>query len=356
MRIILVIESLGSGGAERQLVGLASLLKDRDYDVVVVSYIKQQFYEEYLRERGIKYILETNLQNKVLRPFRMALLFRKLKADVVISYLTHVNQFVCLSRLFYRFKLIVSERSLTEFGTIKARIPIRLYNFAEYVVPNSVTEANNIISHFPNLKNKIIPIPNFIKTEVFCPSSNKHVSKDYHINLLCVGRFDENKNAIPLIEAVSVLVNKGYKLRLKWIGNMRDEEYVNKVRKKITDLHLEKIVTLQNQTVNVISEYQDADVFCFPSLLEGYPNVIIEAMSCGLPIVCSNVCEMPLIVKEGVNGFLFNPHDICSIVSAISKVIEMTPQQREEIGRANRDYVIKNNSPEVFVQNYIKLL
>lgn len=56
-----------------------------------------------------------------------------------------------------------------------------------------------------------------------------------------------------------------------------------------------------NQSIEV--EYRKADVFCLPSLYEGYPNVVAEAMSCGLPILCSNVCENPYIVEEGAMAF-----------------------------------------------------
>ena len=52
------------------------------------------------------------------------------------------------------------------------------------------------------------------------------------------------------------------------------------------------------------------DAFCLPSFKEGYPNVIVEAMSCELPVLCSKICENPVIVEDNINGFLFDPHNI----------------------------------------------
>lgn len=109
-----------------------------------------------------------------------------------------------------------------------------------------------------------------------------------------------------------------------------------------------------NQSIEV--EYRKADVFCLPSLYEGYPNVEAEAMSCGLPILCSNVCENPYIVEEGVNGFLFNPESPENIATAIHKMIGLTKTERQEMGIRNRILCLERNTEDAFLKSYVKLI
>lgn len=109
-----------------------------------------------------------------------------------------------------------------------------------------------------------------------------------------------------------------------------------------------------NQSIEV--EYRKADVFCLPSLYEGYPNVVAEAMSCGLPILCSNVCENPYIVEEGVNGFLFNPESPENIATAIHKMIGLTKTERQEMGIRNRILCLERNTEDAFLKSYVKLI
>ena len=101
--------------------------------------------------------------------------------------------------------------------------------------------------------------------------------------------------------------------------------------------------------------YQFA-TFCLPSLYEGYPNVVAEAMACELPIICSNVYENPYIVEEGVNGFLFDLESIDDMVNAIQKIVSLTNEERRRMGTLNRQLCLKRNTEEEFLNSYIKLI
>ena len=79
-------------------------------------------------------------------------------------------------------------------------------------------------------------------------------------------------------------------------------------------------------------------------------------MSCGLPIVCSNVYENPYIVAEGVNGFLFNPEDPADIARAIRLMTSLSIEEREQIGRRNRQLCLVRNTEEAFLQAYEQLI
>ena len=84
--------------------------------------------------------------------------------------------------------------------------------------------------------------------------------------------------------------------------------------------------------------------------------MVVEAMSCELPIICSNVYENPYIVEEGVNGFLFDPENVDDMVSAIQKIVSISKEERRMMGVQNRQLCLKRNTEEEFLKSYIKLI
>ena len=75
-------------------------------------------------------------------------------------------------------------------------------------------------------------------------------------------------------------------------------------------------------------------------------------MSCGLPILCSNVCENPYIVVDNINGFLFNPYDTSDIVRAFEVLFMQSDSKRFEMGYRNREKMLKNNTSKEFFEKY----
>ena len=96
------------------------------------------------------------------------------------------------------------------------------------------------------------------------------------------------------------------------------------------------IVEFHPPTSDVVSVYRNSDIFILPSIYEGFPNVLCEAMSCGLPVLASNVCDNPNIVADGENGLLFNPLSIDDMAEAISSMLTLPRQKLEEMGKKSR--------------------
>lgn len=353
MRILLITENLGSGGAERQLTGLAVLLKQRGYTVKVVTYVEQQFYESFLRENNVDYELRSELWSKKLRIVRLAKLYWQFRPSVIISFLPSVNISVCISRLFYRCKLIVSERSHTMAWNIPVRMRYFLYHIADKIVANSFSEVENICEHVPSLVHKSFAIPNFVDTDKFVPKVGKKNNKV--IEILCVGRLISVKNVLLLIEAAKIILLRNSLFRITWVGSQYDKVYLSLVKDKIVELEMQDHFRLLDQTNDVVSLYQEADIFCLPSSFEGYPNVICEAMSCGLPVICSNVCDNPYIVTDGENGYLFSL-DVNDIADKLNKILTISDEERMRIGNRNRIKICENNSENKFIDNYISIL
>ena len=356
-KILLLTENLGPGGAERQLCGLAILLHQRGYKVRVVTYWKTdftQFYEPLLRDAGVDYELHTELMPKATRALRFAKVARAFKPDVVISFLSGASMAACAAKVCCGYRLIVGERNTNLGLSVADRVRFNCYRIVDAIVPNSVAQGEFISTHYPSLSRKVHPIVNFIDAEKFSPAVQRTENKVFTI--VTAARFVPQKNYFKYAEALAMAKERGYQFHCHWYGNQNKADYFNPLVEKVKSLGLDDCVTFHNPSKRIADVYRQADALCLPSIHEGYPNVLCEAMSCGLPVICSNVQEMPRIVTEGENGYLFDPHSVEDIVRAVIRLLETPKDKLLQMGQTNSEQVRTRNTEEVFVNQYINLI
>lgn len=359
MKILFFTESLASGGAERQLVGLATMLHNNHHRVKIITWTKNQFFLKTLIKENIEYELCELGNKRFIRPFLFAKAIIKYNPECIISFKPSANLAVCLASIITRAKILVSERSNTQKYTLKKKITFLLYSLSDYIVTNSNAEYKNIQNLCPKLRDKLTMIPNFVDTNKFV-GSNRIIDNKKTIEVLSIGRIDRCKNIIRLLEAIAIMKNryltKKQNLKFTWIGYKQDEQYYEEIMSVVSKLGIRDYITFADETDKIEKIYCNYDVLCLPSLYEGYPNVVIEAMSSGLPILCSRVCENPSIVEEGVNGFLFDPYNIDEMVLAFEKYFNTSDGERKKMGVRNREKVLANNSKEVFLKKYLSII
>lgn len=354
-QILLITENLGSGGAERQICGLASMLTKAGFPCRLITYVENQFYEPYLRQNGVDYQFVPELWNKKTRIFKAAKYVRQYKPDVVISFLPSVNQTMCLAKLFFKAKLVVSERNNNTCITRGDKIQFNLYRMADAIVPNSNSQGKFICNNFPFLRKKVHPIINFVDINRFTPSEIP--IRNNTLRIVTVARYTQQKNVLTYLKAVRMVKDMGLNVYFDWYGDKKHNvAYYAEIEKDYQKLEIADYLTLHNPNQKIEEEYHRADMFCLPSLFEGYPNVVVEAMSCGLPILCSNVFENPYIVEEGINGFLFNPEKAEDIADAIKKMANLSHEERLEMGKRNRQLCLKRNTEDAFLKSYVELI
>lgn len=356
-KILCFIDNLGPGGAQRQLVGLASLLKERGYDVTVVCYGDNRFYVNLLQTKSVSYVYLEKAKKTTFRLWHIARYFRKLKPDVVIAYQATPSICACVAKMFnHSFKLIVSERTTTQHTGRNERIRFNLYRLADYVVPNAYSQESYIKTTFPKLANKTITIPNFVDLEHFVPPVERHRREIPEI--MIAASIWPPKNTLGFIDAVAALKAKEYLFHISWYGLNKQhiDDYLSQCRQKIDRLGVADYIELKEKTTQIKECYQDADFFCLPSFYEGTPNVICEAMACGLPVVCSDVCDNSKYVIDGENGFLFNPKETDSIVAAIERIFALNAEEYKCFCGQSRKLAEQKLSKEEFVNAYIKLI
>ena len=354
-KILCLIDSIGPGGAQRQLVGLATFLKECGYEITVLCYHDNSFYLEQLQRNDIPYFYLEKAQNAIFRIWHIARYMRKNKPDVVISYLETPSICACVAKFFNRsFKLIVSERSTTQHTGRNERIRFNLFRVADYVVPNAYSQKKYIIDHFPTLTNKTITIPNFVDLDYFTPV---YKQRRYIPEIMVAASIWALKNTLGFIDAVYLLKEKGLQFHISWYGNNNEHiEYINKCQEKIDEYGVGDYITLKDKTTQIKKCYQEADFFCLPSFYEGTPNVICEAMACGLPIACSNVCDNGLYVVDEENGYLFDPKDKNSMADAMEKMLSLDKDGYDNYSKASRARAEAMFSNKRFLELYINLI
>lgn len=355
-RTLCLIDSLGPGGAQRQLVGLASFLKHEGYDVVVVCYHDNRFYVDKLIMSGVPYVYLKKANNTIYRIWHVARYIRKVRPDIVVSYLETPSICACLAHLFNRkFRLIVSERNTTQHTGRNEKIRFNLFRIADYVVPNAYAQEKYIKDVFPFLTNKVVTIPNFVDLNHFVPVMKKKQREVPEI--VVAASIWKSKNTLGFIDAVSELKAQGVKFHISWYGRAEAHmDYFNQCQQKIKELAINDCMELKEKTRHIQEKYQEADYFCLPSLYEGTPNVICEAMACGLPIACSDVCDNSIYVREGENGFLFNPLETESIVEALKRLLSLRGGDYKSYCLNSRLRAEALLSDVKFVNSYIKLI
>ena len=194
--------------------------------------------------------------------------------------------------------------------------------------------------------NKVEVIHNGINTDLFTPSKRG----SHNMQILWVGRFVKGKGIKYLIDAFDVLIKQYPELRLVMIGSGIEKD---KIKEKIHKLQLNNII-MKDFIPNseMVKVYQNSDVFVLPSLEEGIPRTILEAMACGIPVVCTELPQLVNIV-EGC-GLLVPVKNSQALAEGISRVVS-NRELAQKFGRNGRDKVVENYSWDDTVKKTIQL-
>ena len=356
-RIYLLTDSLGSGGAQRQIVGLAALLKEHGHEVLVGYYHPIHFYQPFLNKHCVPYQFIPNAVSGWKRIECVRQSIKAFQPDTVISYLDTPNIIACLLRVMgLKFRLITSERNTTQKLSCREYIKFFLMRMADSIVPNSFSQGKYICNHFSRLAPKVTIITNFVDTNTFSPGSQqKDRDTERKLRLLVVGRVTEQKNVMLFLLTVKRLRDEGHSFFVDWYGysgNDSERKWTDFIRNERLDM----VFKFHEPSQDIVARYREADILVLPSIYEGFPNVLCEAMSCGLPVACSNVCDNPMIVEDGKNGFLFDPLSVDDMVEKLLRLLTLSDYERRTMGHRSREIALHLFSADKFAEAYENLI
>ena len=365
VKILCVIDSLGSGGAQKQMCNLACGLKAKGHDVEMLVYFPvYHFFRSEVDEAGIiVHEVEKQAGFSWRVVFRIRQLLRSRVYDAVISFLAMPNLYCELAKLlaFSRTLLIVSERSSAagDKAWLKPKVFRMMHCFANYVVANSCSHAKWLRSHFwLHRKTRVI----FNGYNLFPKIPKRQSSSEKRYSYLVIGRVNSVKNGRRLIEALALYVQRhGKAPSVAWTGRQELDSESLKIRKDMDILLAQHPEVAKNwhwlgERNDVSNLLQKCDALLHISLYEGLPNVICEAFIEQCPVIASNVCDHPLLVEEGVRGILCDPLSVVSICEAIERFESLSAQTRKSLGENARRYAEANLAIEKMVPAYEELI
>lgn len=362
MRILFLIDNLGSGGAQRQVITISTLMAKKSHDVAILTYSPEDFFSKNLEEAGIPIIkcFDSNYIRRIL------LIYKEIhngRYDAVISFLDTPNFINNLSTLMFHrhWKVITSERSNKEDFLIskKGRIFGWFQHFSDTIVCNSYNAANMWKKHYPSYKNKLKIIYNAVEVE---RSDNTYAPKQHEkLHIVVAASFQYLKNPIKLIQAVSLLsLSDQQRLRIDWYGasyvSIVEKDYAYKEACSLIEQNrLEEVIHLHEPTKDIHNKMSQADFVGLFSQLEGLPNAICEGMMLGKPIIMSRVSDYNMLVDQD-NGFLCDWDDELSIKNAIESALNLTQKEIMIMGKASQKKAEMLFSPNVIIKKWEDLI
>ncbi|MDC0434923.1 glycosyltransferase [bacterium] len=359
MRVLLVIDHFGSGGAQRQMVELACGLMRRGHHVeMFVFYPQYNFFRARIDEHGIAvHECEKKCKGFSLRVFwRLRALMRG-NVDVVLTYLNSANVYAELAKLTSNAgPLIVSERNShhDDRSWMGGKARRFLHACADCVVANSQSHADWLRRN-AWLRDKVARVYNGVEVESF-PADPQIPDSPDDLRLLAIGRVAPQKNLLNLVRALELLhARTGYVPLVSWVGrrDTDDMQYGCEV-----DALLDSVPAVSERWTwlgerNDIPELlRNNHALVHASFYEGLPNAVCEALSAATPVILSSVCDHPLLVAEGERGFLFTPDDPESIAAAIQLLRGLDVAGWRRMAENAREYAEQNLTMDRMVSAY----
>ena len=311
-RICFIIPSLQAGGMERvmsELINYASKNSEFEVNLVLYGKTREIFYPtptninihlpNFLFNNSLRFL------NTIKTLFFLRLKIKSINPKIALSFGEYWNNFVLLSLLGLRVPLFVSDRCkpTKNLGFPSELLRKILYPSSRGIIAQTEFAKDYYTKLFNH--NNVLVIPNPVKQVL-----NKPFSDSGRENIvLMVGRFIETKHQDRLIKMFIDLDVKDWKLVLVGYDHLQQQNLTR--FKQIVDSHNanDKVIFAGKQS-NVFDFYLKSKIFAFTSSSEGFPNVLGEALSAGLPVVSYDCESGPSdIIEDGYNGYLVNVFD-----------------------------------------------
>lgn len=335
MKIMQVIPYFCFGGAEIMCENLTYALKNAGQEVFAVSlYAERTPIARRMEEAGIRIVyLDKKLGLDLSMVPKLAAIIRRERPDVVHTHLDVIKYATMSARLAGVKNCVHTVHSLAdrEAEGRMQKIINGFYFRKAWSVPVTLTpEVQSSVAEFYGLPPAHVPvIYNGIDLSRCVLKTSYETGET--VTILHIGRFDVPKNHAGLLEAFRLLLKTHPECRLRLVGDgdLRADMEALAREKGIADA-----VEFCGMQSNVYPYLHDADIFVLPSIYEGNPMTIIEAMGTGLPIAASRVGGIPDMIADGESGILVEPEPQ-SICEGLTRLVE-DKSLRQRLGETAR--------------------
>lgn len=354
-----IISGLGNGGAEKNLVRLIENMDNKKFDVAVVSLKNDGIYGQYLRDIGVNVIcLELNKTSKIKRFLKLIHLTKKMKPDVIQTWMYHADFIgLLLGRLLGVKNVIWNIRS-TKFNfedgswhaVIIRKICALLSFLPEKIINCSQISINEHI-RIGYKESKFVYIPNgYDLSQLYFDRTKSLLKESNKLTIGIVGRNNPLKDFLNFFSALKIIAKEHIASQLKVVVVGRDvsDEY-----SKFIDEAYPIELSFWGECSDMLAVYNSFDFLALSSKSEAFPNVIAEAMACGKPCVSTDVGDAKIII--GDTGFVVSPSNHNELASGLRQMILLGSVGINELGKKARERIKTNYSLVQMVSKYEKL-
>lgn len=342
-KILFILPTLFGGGAEKIVVNILRKLDSTEYSLNLLLFSKKGNYLELIPDSVKIYSLNIKRTRHVF--FRLIKEIKKINPDIIFSSLIRVNIILLLASFFLpkKYKIIIREPNMPSaiinfkmapaYYTLLQKL---LYKKAYRIIAQTDEMKEELIKYYKLKSKQIRVVYNPIDTKIIDKSLDNEVSpySSEHNNIVASGRLLKQKGYDILIKAFKIVLESNIKFRLYILGEDVINEKSNLI-KLAQDLNIIDYITFLGFKQNPYPYIKFADLFVLSSRWEGMPNVVVESIYIGTPVVATKCIRyLNEIIQEPKNGSLVPILDYQALAKKILEYNSYT---------INKDVLLKHN-------------
>jgi len=349
--LVHIINGLHQGGAETALFRLISGLDQRYYDITVISLSTEGTYDHKISDLGVNFYRFPFNRFSFFKPFiSLTRCLYRLRPDCITTWMYHSNLIGGIAGRFVGCRNIIwNIRSSGVYLKLSTSIVNRICAALSSILPKKIIGCsqfsikNHIMAGYD--KSKFIYIPNGVDTDLFTPSQNH----PEHDTFGMLSRYHPRKGFFTFLKAIP-LVNRYKPASFIMAGTGVSESDDLDIFTQGPEFRSLKRLPAFSETPLF---YHQLSFFISPSDAEAFPNVVAEAMSCGLPCIVTDVGDSALIV--GDTGIIVPPNHPEAIAEACITFLKLSQDQRKKLSNKARDRVLTHFTIKKMIESYHQL-
>jgi glycosyltransferase involved in cell wall biosynthesis len=341
LNICFLAGTLGQGGAERQLYYILKTLRKQGAAVRLLSLSQGEFWEAKIRALGIPVTWVGQSDPRLIRLFKILAVLSNDPPDVFQSQHFYTNPYVGVAARLLRIPSVGAIRShLTQEIRKVGHLSSLALRLPRMVAANSLAAINGAQARGIT-RERLYYLPNAVNTERFSPLTNTKEMNRY-IQIIAVGRLINEKRIDRFLEVIAELHKQlTIPLRARIVGDGPQRGFLEQYARQLN--LLPESVEFSGKVSDTERIYKASDILLLTSDWEGTPNVVLEAMASGVPVVATKVGDVPEIVEDGRTGFLVEPDDTAAMIETTARLVRDS-SLRQQVGTQARNYVTQHYS------------
>ncbi|MDA0833148.1 MAG: glycosyltransferase [Planctomycetota bacterium] len=355
--IAFCITELDPGGAERALVQIVTRLNRDEWAPTVICLSGRGEMVGPLEAAGIPVVclgarrkINIGIVTKLIRELRSC------RPQVLQTFLFHAN---ILGRIAGHFAGVPHIVSGIRVAERRSRWPMRIDRLTQRWVEMNVCVSRSVLDFTHEQagvpSSKLTVIPNGVDVDRFRLARAAEVSS-FGISpgikpLICIGRLDEQKGHRYLFEALAKLAPADPTLHLLVVGHGPLDATL---KEHASRLGLASVVHFVGWSDQIPEFLKASSLLVLPSLWEGMPNVVLEAMASGLPVIASDVEGVRELISPDQTGIIVPPRDSDALAREIQR-LRADSQLAETVGDTSQVFVTEHFTWDAVVQGYVQL-